>query len=413
MKRVVVTGLGLLTSIGNNTEDTWNNLINLKSGIKKITHFDTEGLSCKIAGHISHNENDFFYYDRSIHLDLKDIKRNDRFIQYGIAAAKMAIEDSGLSNLDEKEKIKVGVSVGSGIGGLETIYEGSLTVANKGPKKLSPFFIPSSLVNLLSGQISIKYGFKGPNHSVVTACATGAHSIGDAGEMIKRGAANVMIAGGAEAAVCRLGVSGFCAARSLSTSFNDDPEKASRPYDKTRDGFVISGGGGVVVLEEYEHAKARGAKIYAELTGYGATSDGFDMVAPSGEGAVRCMKMALGTAKNKIDYINTHGTSTPVGDITELKAVGEVFKEYKPKISSTKSLAGHSLGATSVHEAIYSLIMMKNNFIAASANITDLDEEAKKYPIVTKVEKNVTLNSVMSNSFGFGGTNATLVFEKV
>ena len=231
--------------------------------------------------------------------------------------------------------------------------------------------------------------------------------------MIKRGATDYMIAGGAEAAVCKLGIAGFCAARSLSTSFNDTPEKASRPYDKTRDGFVISGGGGVLVLEEYEHAKARGAKIYAEITGYGATSDGYDMVAPSGEGAVRCMNMALGTAKNKIDYINTHGTSTPVGDITELNAVGKVFTDYKPKISSTKSLAGHSLGATSVHEAVYSLIMMKNSFIAASANITDMDDEAKKYPIVTKVEKDVTLNSVMSNSFGFGGTNATLVFEKV
>ena len=295
MRRVVVTGLGLLTSIGKSTDETWSNLISCKSGIKRINHFDTEGLPCKIAGHISHNENDEGYYDRSIHLEPKDIKRNDRFIQYGIAAAKMAVEDAEIENLSTEEKLKIGVSVGSGIGGLETIYEGSLTIHEKGPRKLSPFFIPSSLVNLLSGQISIKYGFKGPNHAVVTACATGAHSIGDAGEMIKRGAANIMIAGGSEAVVCKLGVSGFCAARSLSTSFNDTPEEASRPWDKKRDGFVMGEGAGVLVLEEMSHAVNRGAQIYGELIGYGMSGDAYHITSPSedGDGGYRAMFEAL------------------------------------------------------------------------------------------------------------------------
>ena len=418
MKRVVVTGLGLLTSIGNNKEDTWNNLINLKSGIKKITHFDTDGLSCKIAGYISHNENDPFHYDRSIHLDVKDIKRNDRFIQYGIAAAKMAIEDSGLVDLNEDEKLKVGVSVGSGIGGLETIYEGSLTVANKGPRKLSPFFIPSSLVNLLSGQISIKYGFKGPNHSVVTACATGAHSIGDAGEMIKRGAANVMVAGGAEAAVCRLGVSGFCAARSLSTSFNDNPEKASRPWDKERDGFVMGEGAGILILEEMEHAKKRGAKIYGELIGYGMSGDAYHITAPAedGDGGYRAMVEAIKMAKlspDDVQYINAHGTSTMLGDKIELNAINRLFKNNKNlHVSSTKSSIGHLLGAAGSVEAIFSLLSINNSIMPATINLENPIESGNIKLIAKEPIKQKT-NLVLSNSFGFGGTNTALIFKSI
>jgi len=277
---------------------------------------------------------------------------------------------------------------------------------------MGPFIVPRTMASTASATLAVPFKIKGVNYTISSACATSGHCIGNAMELIQLGKQNVVFAGGSDELHWAL-TAMFDAMTALSSKYNDTPEKASRAYDKTRDGFVIAGGGGVLVLEEYEHAKARGAKIYAELTGYGATSDGYDMVAPSGEGAVRCMKMALGTARNKIDYINTHGTSTPVGDITELKAVGETFGAEIPKISSTKSLSGHPLGAASVHEAIYSLIMMKNNFIAASANVNDMDDEAKTFPIVTKVEKDVTLNSVMSNSFGFGGTNATLVFEKI
>ena len=295
MRRVVVTGMGLLTSIGNDVKSSQQNLINSKSGIKKINHFEVSDLPAKIAGYLNNNPEDNDYFNNSLFLEAKDIKRNDRFIQYGLVAAKMAIDDAGLENLTDNEKLRVGVSVGSGIGGLETIYEGSLTINNEKPKKLSPFFIPSSLVNLLSGQISIKYGFKGPNHSVVTACATGAHSIGDSGEMIKRGAADVMIAGGSEAAVCRLGIAGFCAARSLSTSYNDEPHLASRPWDIDRDGFVMGEGSGIIVLEEFEYAKKRGANIYAELVGYGMSGDAHHITAPAegGDGGYRAMKEAI------------------------------------------------------------------------------------------------------------------------
>jgi 3-oxoacyl-[acyl-carrier-protein] synthase-1 len=277
---------------------------------------------------------------------------------------------------------------------------------------MGPFIVPRTMASTASATLAVPFKIKGVNYTISSACATSGHCIGNAMELIQLGKQNIVFSGGSDELHWAL-TAMFDAMTALSSKYNDTPENASRAYDKTRDGFVIAGGGGVLVLEEYEHAKARGAKIYAELTGYGATSDGYDMVAPSGEGAVRCMKMALSTARNKMDYINTHGTSTPVGDITELKAVGETFGTEIPKISSTKSLSGHPLGAASVHEAIYSLIMMKNNFIAASANVNDIDDEAKKFPIVTKVEKDVKLNSVMSNSFGFGGTNATLVFEKI
>ncbi len=418
MRRVVVTGLGLLSSIGNNFEDTWKNLINCESGLQQIDHFDTQDLTCQIAGFISHNPEDKFYYDRSIDLEIKDIKRNDRFIQYGISAAKMAIKDAGLEDFDDKDKLKVGVSVGSGIGGLETIYEGSLTVENKGPRRLSPFFIPSSLVNLLSGQISIKYGFKGPNHSVVTACATGAHSIGDAGEMIKRGAANVMIAGGSEAAVCRLGVSGFCAARSLSTSFNDQPKKASRPWDRDRDGFVMGEGAGIVVLEEMEYAKKRGAKIYAELIGYGMSGDAYHITAPAedGDGGFRAMNEALKMAKIKseeVDYVNAHGTSTILGDKIELNAIAKLFNNSNNlHISSTKSSIGHLLGAAGSVEAIFSILSIKDNIMPGTLNLEN-PIDSGNINIIAKepLEKNVEV--AMSNSFGFGGTNTALLFKSI
>jgi len=418
MKRVVVTGIGLITSIGNNKEDTWNNLINCKSGIKKINHFNTDDLTCKIAGFISHDKNDTFFYDRSIHLDPKDIKRNDRFIQYGIAAAKMAIQDSGIENLDEESKLKVGVSVGSGIGGLETIYDGSITIEQKGARKLSPFFIPSSLVNLLSGQISIKYGFKGPNHSVVTACATGAHSIGDAGEMIKRGAANIMIAGGSEAAVCRLGVSGFCAARSLSTSYNEFPQKASRPWDKGRDGFVMGEGSGIVVLEDMEFAKKRGANIYGELIGYGMSGDAYHITAPSedGDGGYRAMCEALKMGKisaEDVNYVNAHGTSTILGDQIELNAVTKLFNNNNNlHVSSTKSSIGHLLGAAGSVEAIFSILAMNNSILPATLNLEN-PIDSKNVNLVANNPINEKINYALSNSFGFGGTNTALLFKNI
>ena len=418
MRRVVITGLGLLTSIGNNKDQTWNNLIDCKSGIKKINNFETEDLTCKIAGYISHNKEDEFYYDRLIDLDPKDIKRNDRFIQYGIAAAKMAIKDAELENISEEEKLKIGVSVGSGIGGLETIYEGALTVENKGPRKLSPFFIPSSLVNLLSGQISIKYGFKGPNHSVVTACATGAHSIGDAGEMIKRGAANIMIAGGSEAAVCKLGVSGFCAARSLSTSFNDNPKHASRPWDKNRDGFVMGEGAGILVLEDLDHAKKRGAHIYAELVGYGMSGDAYHITAPAedGDGGYRAMIEALKMANissSQIQYINAHGTSTILGDQIELNAITRLFQDNKNLfVSSTKSSIGHLLGAAGSVEAIFSIMAINNNIIPATLNLDD-PIDSKNVNLVSNSPLNEKVDIALSNSFGFGGTNTALLFKSI
>ena len=418
MKRVVVTGLGLLTSIGNNKNDTWKNLLEKKSGIKKISHFDTDGLSCSIAGYISHNDKDQYYYDRSIHLDIKDIKRNDRFIQYGIAAAKMAVEDAGLQNIGEEEKLKIGVSVGSGIGGLETIYEGSNTLKDKGPRKLSPFFIPSSLVNLLSGQISIKYGFKGPNHSVVTACATGAHSIGDASEMIKRGAANIMIAGGSEAAVCRLGVAGFCAARSLSTNHNNSPEKASRPWDKNRDGFVMGEGAGILVLEDYDSAKKRGVKIYGELIGYGMSGDAYHITAPAedGDGGYRAMKEALKMANispENVDYINAHGTSTILGDQIELNAIMRLFNNNKNLfVSSTKSSIGHLLGAAGSVESIFSILAINDRVMPATLNLNEPIDSGNVNLIANDpLKKNIDV--VLSNSFGFGGTNTALLFKSI
>jgi len=418
MRRVVVTGLGLLTSIGDNVDKTWSNLISGRSGIKSISTFETEDLPCKIAGYISHNEKDEFYVNRLKFMEARDINRNDRFIQYGLIASKMAVEDAGISDLTYEEKQRVGVTVGSGIGGLETIYNGSITLNDKGPRRISPFFIPSSLINLLSGQISIKYGFQGPNHSVVTACATGAHSIGDAAEMIKRGAADIMIAGGAEAAVCRLGIAGFCAARSLSTNFNDTPENASRPWDKDRDGFVMGEGSGIIVLEDYENAKKRGAKIYAELSGYGMSGDAYHITSPSedGDGGFRAMKEAAKMASinpSDIDYINAHVTSTLMGDDIELKAIMKFTNDNeKVKISSTKSSIGHLLGAAGSVEAIFAILSINNNLVPATLNLNN-PSHSFKVDLVPNISISHNVNLALSNSFGFGGTNTALLFNSI
>ena len=403
MKRVVITGLGIVSCLGNNQEEVLQSLLNTKSGISFSEEYKEHNLKSHIHGKPNIKTED--------HIDRKTVRFMGSGSAYNYIAMKEAIKDSGLEEKDVSN-FKTGIVMGSGGPSIENVIVAADKTRAKTPKLMGPFIVPRTMASTSSATLAVPFKIKGVNYTMSSACATSGHCIGHSMELIQMGKQNVVFAGGSEELHWAL-TAMFDAMTALSSKYNDTPEKASRAYDKTRDGFVIAGGGGVLVLEEFEHAKARGAKIYAELTGYGATSDGYDMVAPSGEGAIRCMNMALSTAKNKIDYINTHGTSTSVGDITELKAVKEVFKNEIPKISSTKSLSGHPLGAASVHEAIYSLIMVKNNFIAASANIKDMDDEAKKFPIVTKVEKDVTLNSIMSNSFGFGGTNATLVFEKV
>tara|TARA_Y100000590_G_scaffold56463_1_gene59219 strand:- start:957 stop:2171 length:1215 start_codon:yes stop_codon:yes gene_type:complete len=403
MKRVVITGIGIVSCLGNNQEEVYQSLINSKSGITFCDEYKEYNLKSQVHGKPKLKLED--------HIDRKIIRFMGEGSAYNYIAMNEAVKDSGLQEKDVSN-ISSGMIMGSGGPSIKNVILAADKTREKNPKKMGPFIVPRTMASTASATLAVPFKVKGVNYTISSACATSGHCIGNAMELIQLGKQKIIFAGGSDEVHFAL-TAMFDAMTALSSKYNDTPEKASRPYDKTRDGFVISGGGGVLVLEEYEHAKSRGAKIYAEITGYGATSDGFDMVAPSGEGAVRCMKLALSTSKNKIDYINTHGTSTPVGDITELKAVSEVFKDSIPKISSTKSLSGHSLGATSVHEAIYSLIMMKNNFISASININDIDEEAKKYPIVTKIQKNVTLKSIMSNSFGFGGTNATLVFEKL
>jgi len=403
MKRVVVTGIGVVSCLGNNQEEVYQSLLNTKSGISFCEEYKEHNLKSHIHGKPNIKLED--------HIDRKTIRFMGDGSSYNYIAMQEAVKDSGLEEKDVSN-FTTGIVMGSGGPSIKNVILAADKTREKNPKKMGPFIVPRTMASTASATLAVPFKIKGVNYTISSACATSGHCIGNAMELIQLGKQNVVFSGGSDELHWAL-TAMFDAMTALSSKYNDTPEKASRAYDKTRDGFVIAGGGGVLVLEEYEHAKARGAKIYAELTGYGATSDGYDMVAPSGEGAVRCMKMALGTARNKMDYINTHGTSTPVGDITELKAVGETFGAEIPKISSTKSLSGHPLGAASVHEAIYSLIMMKNNFIAASANVNDMDDEAKTFPIVTKVEKDVTLNSVMSNSFGFGGTNATLVFEKI
>ena len=403
MKRVVVTGIGIVSCLGNNQEEVYQSLLNSKSGISYCEEYKEHNLKSNIHGKPKIKLEE--------HIDRKIIRFMGAGSAYNYISMKEAIKDSGLEEKDVSSN-STGIVMGSGGPSIENLVLAVDKTRAKTPKLMGPFIVPRTMASTASATLAVPFKIKGVNYSISSACATSGHCIGNAVESIQSGKQKIMFAGGSDELHWAM-TAMFDAMTALSSKYNDTPEKASRPYDKTRDGFVIAGGGGVLVLEDYDHAKARGAKIYAEVTGYGATSDGYDMVAPSGEGASRCMNMALNTSKNKIDYINTHGTSTSVGDITELKAVGEVFKDNIPKISSTKSLSGHPLGAASVHEAIYCLIMMKNNFITASANITEMDNEAKSFPIITKVEKNATLNSVMSNSFGFGGTNATLIFEKV
>ena len=403
MKRVVVTGIGIVSCLGNNQDEVYQSLLNSKSGISFCEEYKEHNLKSHIHGKPNINLQD--------HVDRKTIRFMGSGSAYNYIAMKEAVKDSGLEEKDVSN-VSTGIVMGSGGPSIENVILAADKTRAKTPKLMGPFIVPRTMASTASATLAVPFKIKGVNYTMSSACATSGHCIGNSVELIQSGKQKIMFAGGSEELHWAM-TAMFDAMTALSSKYNDTPEKASRAYDKTRDGFVIAGGGGVLVLEEYEHAKARGAKIYAEITGYGATSDGYDMVAPSGEGAVRCMQMALQTSKNKIDYINTHGTSTPVGDITELKAIGETFKEKIPKISSTKSLSGHPLGAASVHEAIYSLIMMKNNFITGSANINEIDEEAKKFPIINKTEKEVSLNSVMSNSFGFGGTNATLIFEKV
>ena len=403
MKRVVVTGIGVVSCLGNNQEEVFKSLIESKSGISFSEEYKEYNLKSHVHGLPNIKLEEF--------IDRKVIRFMGKGSAYNYIAMSEAVKDSGLSS-NEISNDLTGMVMGSGGPSIENVILAADKTREKNPKKMGPFVVPRTMASTASATLAVPFKIKGVNYTISSACATSGHCIGNGMELIQLGKQNIIFAGGSDEVHFAM-TAMFDAMTALSSKYNDTPEKASRPYDKNRDGFVISGGGGVLVLEEFEHAKARGAKIYAEVTGYGATSDGYDMVAPSGEGAIRCMNMALKTSRNKIDYVNTHGTSTPVGDITELKALGEVFKNYKPKISSTKSLSGHSLGATSVHEAVYSLIMMKNNFISASINISEMDDEAKKYPIVTEVEKGVSLNSIMSNSFGFGGTNATLVFEKV
>ncbi len=403
MKRVVVTGIGIVSCLGNNQKEVFDSLINNKSGISFAEEYKEHNLKSHVHGKPNIKLADY--------VDRKALRFMGNGSAYNYVAMKEAISDSGLEDKDVSN-VNSGMVMGSGGPSIENVILAADKTREKNPKKMGPFIVPRTMASTASATLAVPFKIKGVNYTISSACATSGHCIGNAMELIQFGKQKVIFAGGSDEIHFAM-TAMFDAMTALSSKYNDSPQKASRPYDKTRDGFVIAGGAGVLVLEELEHAKARGAKIYAELTGYGATSDGYDMVAPSGEGATRCMNLALKTTRNKVDYINAHGTSTPVGDITELKAIKGAFKDNVPKISSTKSLSGHPLGAASVHEAIYSLIMMKNNFIAASANVNEMDDEAKSFPIVTKVEKDVKLNSVMSNSFGFGGTNATLIFEKV
>jgi len=417
MRRVVVTGLGLTTPLGNGVEINWQRLISGKVGINKIENFDVSDLPCKIAGQIPNKQNDL---DGGLDIDQwiepREYKRIDRFIAYGIISAIQAVENSGWVPKTENEKNRTGVILGSGIGGLETIANTTELLSTKGPRKVSPFFIPSALINLLSGQVSIRYGFKGPNHSVVTACSTGAHAIGDAARIIKYGDADIMVAGGAEAACCRIGMAGFAAARALSTNFNDDPLSSSRPWDIDRDGFVMGEGAGVVVLEEREHALARGANIYAEIKGYGMSGDAHHITAPAenGDGGFRAMNCALRDANisaSDLDYINAHGTSTPLGDMIELKAIGRLLGDNfsKVSISSTKSATGHLLGAAGAIEAIFSILSIVNQIVPPTNNLINPDEKSIGFDLVPIHAKKRIVKNVLSNSFGFGGTNASLL----
>jgi len=417
MRRVVVTGLGMLTPLGNGVDVNWKRLISGQIGIRKISGFDVSDISCKIAGQIPQKIDDpEAGLDIDQWIEPRDQKRIDRFIAYGIISAMQAVEDSGWKPKNDEEKHRTGVILGSGIGGLETIAKTTEIMISKGPRKVSPFFIPSALINLLSGQVSIKYGFKGPNHSVVTACSTGAHAIGDASRIIRYGDADVMVAGGAEAACCRIGMAGFAAARALSTSFNDNPSISSRPWDQARDGFVMGEGSGVLVLEERQHAIARGANIYAEIKGYGMSGDAYHITAPAetGDGGFRAMQAAVRDANlssSDLDYINAHGTSTPLGDMIELRAIGKLLEHNidNTSISSTKSATGHLLGAAGAIEAIYSILSIVNQIVPPTNNLLNPDNETSSFDLVPIHAKKRSVKNVLSNSFGFGGTNASLL----
>lgn len=416
MRRVVVTGLGLVTPLATGVSLTWERLLQGASGIRPLTSFDHSDLPVHIGGELQGRKD---LFDPGQFVSDKDQRKMDTFIVYALAAATEAVADSGWVAATEEQQERTGVMVGSGIGGLQGIAETALLLAEKGPRRVSPFFIPSCLINEASGHISIKYGFKGPNHAVVTACSTGCHAIGDAGRIIALGDADVMVAGGAEGALCRIGMAGFAAARALSTGFNDRPEQASRPWDKDRDGFVMGEGAGVVVLEEYEHAKRRGAKIYAELTGYGMSGDAYHITAPSetGDGAYRCMKAALKRANlnpEDIGYINAHGTSTPLGDEIEVRAVKRLFGDAACKIpmSSTKSAIGHLLGAAGSVEAIFAVLAMQQGVLPPTLNLEN-PSEGCDLDFVPHQARAAKPRHVLSNSFGFGGTNASLVFSAV
>ncbi len=418
MRRVVVTGLGIVNSLGTGVDLNWSRLLAGQSGIRKLEGYEEYDLPAKIGGTVPVGDGSDGTFNAEAWVPTKDQRRMDTFIIYGMAAAIQAIEDSGWKPEADEDRWKTGVLIGSGIGGLPEIAGGAITVHEGRARRLSPFFIPASLINLVSGHVSIRYGLKGPNHAVVTACSTGAHAIGDAARLIMWEDADVMVAGGAEAAICPLGVAGFCAARALSTGFNDTPEKASRPWDQDRDGFVMGDGAGVVVLEELEHAKKRGAKIYAEIVGYGMSGDAHHITAPAedGDGAFRCMQAALkraGMNPEDIDYVNAHGTSTPLGDEIELGAIKRVFGDAinGVSMSSTKSAVGHLLGAAGAVEAIYSILAMNNSIVPPTLNLDNPSEACKGVDLVPHTPKERKVRAALSNSFGFGGTNASLVFK--
>jgi 3-oxoacyl-[acyl-carrier-protein] synthase II len=419
MRRVVVTGLGMVSPLGCGVDVSWQRLIEGKSGAKKIDEFEVSDLRCQIGHIIPKGDGTDGTFNRDQWMDPKDSRKVDDFIVYGVTAATQALNDAGWHPKSAEDQERSGVLVGSGIGGIEGIAEAALIMKEKGPRRISPFFIPGRLINLASGYISIQHGLKGPNHAVVTACSTGAHAIGDAGRLIALGDADVMVAGGTESPIGRLSLAGFSAMHALSTKYNDRPEQASRPYDKDRDGFVMGEGAGVVVLEEYEHAKARGAKIYGELIGYGLSGDAHHITspAPEGEGGGRAMAAAIRNARiapAEIDYINAHGTSTPVGDELELTAVEKVVGNAAGRISmsSTKSSIGHLLGAAGAVEAIFSLLAVRDQIAPATLNLENPSVETP-IDLVPKVPRKREINTVLSNSFGFGGTNASLIFRKV
>jgi len=418
LRRVVVTGMGIVSPLGVGVETAWANILASRSGVRRIDDFQVDDLPCQIGGRIPLGSYAEGKYNPDDWMEVREQRKVDPFIVFGIAAAEQAITESGVDLSTEEKRERAGVLIGSGIGGIGGIYDASITLAEKGPRRISPFFIPGRLINLVSGHVSIRHGLKGPNHSVVTACSTGSHAIGDAARLIALGDADVMVAGGAESPVNRLSFAGFCAVRALSTGFNDTPEKASRPYDKDRDGFVMGEGAGIVVLEEYEQAKARGATIYGEVIGYGLSGDAYHITAPAedGNGGYRSMQAALkraGISPADIDYINAHGTSTPLGDEIELGAVTRLLGNSASKVlmSSTKSAVGHLLGAAGAVEAIFSLLAIRDNIAPPTLN---LDNPSVETPINLVPHKAVKkpIDVSLSNSFGFGGTNATLIFRR-